>query len=637
MKMGLPKCRHKLQMCLASGGLFALVALMLVYNSDIKTRGTLQQLVLKNAWKFSFSLFSVSGNSAIWNDMRGPLTDSRCGRHLLTVFLNAVVKSREEIQQLMKKVDKELQTKIGNHVQALDVDMATFVDLIRSPNLTGNVSLHTLFIPETGDLKYEDVFREPASKPQPSAKSVLTEHLQKEIILRWFTDSFTAFPSYMLQNGLAWQTTKTGREIANFTEILKILKQQLTKEVTKCAIVEDASMSMQLANQLQAKVKQSLNEAKTHACEAAAKYIVCLVKYDGGSGFGSYVHRNAFCSIEAYYLGRKMIVDTLGRNWPDEFHFYQNFSFQRKEMCPVAQCQEIQTNNFQQVATTKSICQPGFHCKHIVDPYEIPEHIAEDLFRFHRFPPVWWVGHLIRYFAPEDEEFRNLLDSRAQSMGTQWPIVGIHIRGSDKIPNEANGHDLAEYMEHVANWYDAYESIHDRRVDRKVYIAADDPKYFRQAETRYPGYKFLYNETYAKYAKYGTRNTARLGKEGFMLDVYMLAKCDFVVCTLTSNVGRYVYEMMQTFHVDASRRLLSLDIDYYLASGVSRMFVSVIQHDGPIGEPLKRGDVIDYTPNNWRNPHMLGFIYGQNRRTKKTGFFPRYKLVEVFKRVKTSL
>jgi len=114
----------------------------------------------------------------------------------------------------------------------------------------------------------------------------------------------------------------------------------------------------------------------------------------------------------------------------------------------------------------------------------------------------------------------------------------------------------------------------------------------------------------------------------------MLAKYDFVVCTLTSNVGRYVCEMMQTFHVDASRRLLSLDIDYYLALGVSRKFVSVIPHDGPIGESLKRGDVIDYTPNKWRNPHMPGFIYGQNRRTKKTGFFPGYNLVEVFKRVK---
>jgi len=53
------------------------------------------------------------------------------------------------------------------------------------------------------------------------------------------------------------------------------------------------------------------------------------------------------------------------------------------------------------------------------------------------------------------------------------------------------------------------------------------------------------------------------------------------------QVGRYVYEIMQTFHVDASRRLLSLDVDFYLAAGVSRMFVSVIEHDGPIGESVK--------------------------------------------------
>ena len=36
--------------------------------------------------------------------------------------------------------------------------------------------------------------------------------------------------------------------------------------------------------------------------------------------------------------------------------------------------------------------------------------------------------------------------------------------------------------------FDAYESVHDRRVDRKVYIAADDPKYFEEAETRYVKY-----------------------------------------------------------------------------------------------------------------------------------------------------
>jgi len=38
----------------------------------------------------------------------------------------------------------------------------------RSPNLNVNSTVHKLCIPTTGDLTYEDVFREPANKPQVS-------------------------------------------------------------------------------------------------------------------------------------------------------------------------------------------------------------------------------------------------------------------------------------------------------------------------------------------------------------------------------------------------------------------------------------------------------------------------------------
>jgi len=44
---------------------------------------------------------------------------------------------------------------------------------------------------------------------------------------------------------------------------------------------------------------------------------------------------------------------------------------------------------------------------------------------------------------------------------------------------------------------------------------------------------------------------------------------------------------MQTFHGDASRRLLSLDVDYWFVAGLSRMFVALIQHSGPLGKTLK--------------------------------------------------
>jgi len=66
-----------------------------------------------------------------------------------------------------------------------------------------------------------------------------------------------------------------------------------------------------------------------------------------------------------------------------------------------------------------------------------------------------------------------------------------------------------------------------------------------------------------------------------------LTVAELFIADVMLQLCRYVYEIMQTFHVDASRRLVSLDIDYWLVSKLSRVFVSVIQHDGANGESLK--------------------------------------------------
>ena len=74
--------------------------------------------------------------------------------------------------------------------------------------------------------------------------------------------------------------------------------------------------------------------------------------------------------------------------------------------------------------TTTNVTTWGNVNNDIVDPFEIPEEFAEELLQFHRYPPAWWVGHLIRFFAPETEEFKELLQRRMKSMGIEFPIVG---------------------------------------------------------------------------------------------------------------------------------------------------------------------------------------------------------------------
>jgi len=55
--------------------------------------------------------------------------------------------------------------------------------------------------------------------------------------------------------------------------------------------------------------------------------------------------------------------------------------------------------------------------------------------------------------------------------------------------------------------------------------------------------------------------------ENFYLDFYILSQCEFVVCTLTSNMGRLVYEDFSVKVFDPSKKLVSLDIEYKLITG----------------------------------------------------------------------
>jgi len=52
---------------------------------------------------------------------------------------------------------------------------------------------------------------------------------------------------------------------------------------------------------------------------------------------------------------------------------------------------------------------------------------------------------------------------------------------------------------------------------------------------RYPNYRFLYNTTLINLAQ--KSRYSQDGIAGIRLDIYLLSKCDFLVCTMSSNVS----------------------------------------------------------------------------------------------------
>ncbi|KAK6022467.1 hypothetical protein OSTOST_11835 [Ostertagia ostertagi] len=144
------------------------------------------------------------------------------------------------------------------------------------------------------------------------------------------------------------------------------------------------------------------------------------------------------------------------------------------------------------------------------------------------------------------------------------PIVGVHVRRTDKLIEEAKYHPVEEYMA----WTDIYFQIQDRlrkrNVTRRVYIASDDPtilpKIKKMSVILYPDYKVYGNVRFAEAAenRYNERSL-----RGLLSDVVTLSKCDYLVCTFSSHFCRVAYELMQVRRGDAGENFHSLDEDYF--------------------------------------------------------------------------
>jgi glycoprotein 6-alpha-L-fucosyltransferase len=69
-----------------------------------------------------------------------------------------------------------------------------------------------------------------------------------------------------------------------------------------------------------------------------------------------------------------------------------------------------------------------------------------------------------------------MLDKTVTNMKFEGPVVGIHVRRTDKVGTEAAFHPVEEYMKYVEEWFAKYELNHPASGTRRVFVASDDPK-----------------------------------------------------------------------------------------------------------------------------------------------------------------
>uniref|UniRef100_F6TSZ2 GT23 domain-containing protein n=2 Tax=Ciona intestinalis TaxID=7719 RepID=F6TSZ2_CIOIN len=124
-------------------------------------------------------------------------------------------------------------------------------------------------------------------------------------------------------------------------------------------------------------------------------------------------------------------------------------------------------------------------------------------------------------------------------------------------------------MKHVDEWYDKYEmrQIIDgsiNKVKRRVYLATDDPGIWNET-LNYKEYEFIGQRKFTERESDEKTRDTPYGLVQIANEINILSMCDFIVCTLSSEVGTLAYEYMQTLNLNAADRVLSLDAEYGVA------------------------------------------------------------------------
>ena len=100
-------------------------------------------------------------------------------------------------------------------------------------------------------------------------------------------------------------------------------------------------------------------------------------------------------------------------------------------------------------------------------PLTIPQQIAEKLHTVHGDPIAWFLGQIVRYVMRLSPQMKDFVKEAKFRLQYRKPIVGVHVRRTDKVGSEAAFHPLSEYLNFVEDFYYEQEQRNERL--QKVY------------------------------------------------------------------------------------------------------------------------------------------------------------------------
>lgn len=260
-----------------------------------------------------------------------------------------------------------------------------------------------------------------------------------------------------------------------------------------------------LSNYIQNRIDELQNPKD---CNKAEKIVCTLNK---GCGFGCQIHHLTYCMVIALATKRTLILNS--QNW----RYVNSNKIHGSEKAKSSPSSSLWELAFQPLSHTclndsgsprtnwlNSIDHNHHHARNVqvIDlpildslrprppylPLTIPEEISDELTTLHGSPFVWFIGQILRYIMKPSDEIEQFLHSKRNEFHFESPIVGVHVRRTDKINTEASFHSLSEYMVHVEDYFDRLELFKKRQNDEVGFfnkkqnknLANFDSHFFRQ-------------------------------------------------------------------------------------------------------------------------------------------------------------
>ncbi|CAF4383577.1 unnamed protein product, partial [Rotaria socialis] len=417
-------------------------------------------LLFGNKFYLIFISLWIFGLYCIFTSFHSTPNNNKVFEDRIEYLQNEVDSLRQKLAQLQSGNNINDQVKVGNEnvqCQTLENEMKRLKRALRSKNGGDGTTSSR----EEPSMEYEKLRRK--IEMQARELTYFTTDQLNKISGKLTDDDKQKWDNVILR--FADQSRVLLASIRNITEVDGY---QLWRER------EHASLSKLMQarlNSLQSPIKPCEN----------VKRVTCNI--NKGCGYGCEIHHAMHCFHIAYAIGRPLILFSDG--WRYNSGGFDQIFLPPSQNCTTSSATGASSwSNYETADVVEIPLIDNIYPRKDFMPMAVPEDIAERLIRLHGNPFVWFTGQLMKYLLRPQPWLKEFMEKKYESIKFEVPIVGVHVRRTDKVGSEAAFHDISEYMKHVEDYYIIYQYQNPNvNFTKRVFLATDEPAVFSDARS----------------------------------------------------------------------------------------------------------------------------------------------------------